>query len=190
MLRWLNGLFDRIFVVAGAVLFSQVPHFFQHYTQRLGGHVAELRLQIEALQQAAEKSGKNVHEYVQKFLSQSDLDFTYQGELMRSMFTRYTDLDQAYDSLIHSTVFTRPIVFLRHLQLDIAQMTLSDFTFGLTFTVEALVYALIGLGFGYLLYWILSTSVVTIFCLFKKSPRKSSPEAVESDRLNTRIKPG
>jgi hypothetical protein len=174
MLKWLNGLIDRIFVVAGAVLFSQAPHFLQHYTQRLGGHVAELRLQIEALRLAAEKSGKSVHEYVQKFLSQTDLDFTYQGEVMRSMFTRYTDLDQAYFSLIHSTVFTRPFVFLKHLQLDIAKMTLADFTFGVTLTVEALLYALAGMGFGYFVYRVLSGIVAKVFHLFKKSPRQSS----------------
>ncbi|NGX43078.1 MAG: hypothetical protein K940chlam7_01369 [Chlamydiae bacterium] len=169
MLKWIGGFLDRIFVVAGALLFSQAPNFFQHYTQRLGGHVAELKLQINVILQAAEKSGKNLQEYVHKFVSQADLDFTSQGEIMQSMISRFHDLDHAYTSLIHSTVWTRPFLFVKDLKMDIAKMTLSDYSFGVTLTAEGAVYALFGMGFGYLLYKTLSMIVARISRLFSRS---------------------
>ena len=165
MFKWLNGLIDRIFVVAGAVLFSQAPHFYQQYLQRLGGHVEELKLQTAALQQAAAKSGKTFGEVIQKFLSNTDLDFAAQGEVLQSMFTRYSDLNHAYSSLANATVFTRPFVFLKYFQFDIAKMTLADFTFGLTLTVEAGVYALAGMMFGYFLYRGLAAVFIKMSCL-------------------------
>ncbi len=51
----IGSLIDRIFVVVGAFIFSQAPQFFSLYSQRLGGHVAELTLQIRAMEKVAEK---------------------------------------------------------------------------------------------------------------------------------------
>lgn len=156
MIKWLSGLLDRIFVVLGAFIFSQAPHFFQHYSQRLGGHVAELQRQIAAMQQAAERSGKSLQSYVQKFLSQSDVDLVSQGEIMQEIIVRHFDLSEAYTALVNASAFSRSFAFLRHFQLDIAKMTLRDFKLGLTFSMEGLIYALVGIGFGYLIYWTLS----------------------------------
>ena len=44
-------LFDRALCVVGAILFSQLPEFFQQYLQRLGGHLDEARRQLEQFRQ-------------------------------------------------------------------------------------------------------------------------------------------
>lgn len=156
MFKWLNRFLDRIFAVAGAFVFLQIPHFFQYYTQRLGGHLAELHLQITALQKVAEKSGKSLQEYMQKFLNQSDKDFMSQGEIIQGILTRHLDLSEAYRVLVNATPFTRPFAFLKHAQFDIAMMTLKDFTVGLTLSMEGMIYALVGIVFGCCFYWFLN----------------------------------
>ena len=173
MSKWLFGLLDRIFVVIGAVVFFQIPLFFQHYAQRLGGHVAELRGQIDALQRAADGSGKTLQAYIQKFQSQADLDFAAQGHLMESMLRRYAHLDQAYNALINATILNRPLAFLQYFQPDIARQTVADFSFGLTFTTEALVYAFLGLCAGYLFFWILAALARGAIRLIRRKHRNA-----------------
>ncbi|MGA8164347.1 MAG: DUF2937 family protein [Waddliaceae bacterium] len=169
MFEWLNGLLDRVFAVAGAFLFSQIPHFFQHYTHRLGGHLAELQLQVNTLQRAAGKSGKTLHEYGQKFLVHSDEDFVSQGEMIQGIITRHADLSEAYSSLLNSGSFTRLFSFFEHFHSDIVLMTLKNYTVGLTFSLEGAIYTLLGIGFGYLFYWVISRLILKTYTVIKSS---------------------
>ncbi|HBR34948.1 MAG TPA: DUF2937 domain-containing protein, partial [Firmicutes bacterium] len=41
LLRFFNGLLDRVVAVCGVVGLAQFPQFFGQYIQRLGGHLAE-----------------------------------------------------------------------------------------------------------------------------------------------------
>jgi hypothetical protein len=152
MLSWISFLIDRIFVVLGALLFSQIPNFFVHYTQRLGGHVSELRLQIDKMEQAAKKTGKTLPEFIHKFQSYQDKDISLQGNIMNDMMTRYVDLSAAYASMLEATPLTKPFVFAQNLQWSIAKMTFQDLTWGFTFTLEGAIYALTGMFFGYFVY--------------------------------------
>jgi len=153
MSNLLRGLIDRIFVVIGAIFFAQAPHFFQAYTQRLGGHMAELQIQISALRSAAERSGKGFEEYIHKLVTHFDPDVILQGEFIQSMQSRFTDISSAYSAMVHATPLSRPFQFFQHLQLDVVKMTAQDFQFGLAFTLESGIYALIGMAVGYLLYF-------------------------------------
>jgi len=177
MFKCLNGLLDRVFAVTGAFLFSQIPHFFQHYTHRLGGHLAELQLQVNALQKIAGKSGKTLQEYAQKFLAHSDEDFASQGEMIKGIITRHTDLSEAYSSLINATSFTRLFAFLEYFHLDIAMMTLKNYTVGLTFSIEGAAYTLLGIGFGYLFYWLLNRTILKTYSGIKSSINLKHPSS-------------
>ncbi len=148
-MKWLGELVDRVFVVVGALVFCQGPLFIQQYTQRLAGHVDELQLQIDAMHKVAKKSGKSFAQYVQKFLSSTDVDFASQGELMQGMQTRFTQLSDSLVSLQQANLFTKPFVFLKHLNFDIFSSTMWSFQPGLLLTAEGLLYALVGMLFGY-----------------------------------------
>ncbi len=152
MLQWIVNTLDRICAVFGALVFSQAPMFMQQYTQQLGGHVAELRLQVEAMTQAAHQSGKSLELFIQKFTSNSDVDFMRQGEIMENMNERYHALSETYISLSQSSAFTKPFIFVSDLYGDIAKSTLATFNFGLEFSLEGLIYALIGIFFGYCIF--------------------------------------
>ncbi len=150
----LSFVLDRIFVVAGALLFLQIPNFFVHYTQRLGGHASELKLQIDAMYKIAAQSGKTLPEFISKFQSSVDMDISLQGSLMKGMLVRYMDLSDAYEAMLHATPLTRPLIFISNLQWNVAWMTWQDFTWGISFSLEGLVYGFIGMIFGSALCWL------------------------------------
>lgn len=152
MVKLLQAIFDRIFAVAGALLFSQLPHYFHAYTQRLGGHLGELGMQMKTLQDAAARSGKTLGLYIEKFVNNPDGDIALQGEFMQSLIARFSEIGSAYRAMVEASPLTRPMHFLQTFQPDVAKLTLHDFSFGLELTPETGIYALIGMGAGMLLF--------------------------------------
>lgn len=164
MFRWISGIIDRLLVVAGALIFSQAPQYFSQYMHRLAGHAEELRIHIKSIQLAASKNGMELPEYLHKFTSHQDPAISMHGSMMEGMFSRYAELSRASLALQESTPFTRPFVFLEHLNFDIAKATFMSFQPGVLLTVEGAVYALVGMGVGY--------SVFSILCFLISAPFK------------------
>lgn len=164
-------MLDRIFAVIGALVFSQAPMFMQQYKQQLAGHVAELQMQIDAINKAAAESGKSLEAFIQKFTSNPDLDFMRQGEVMQNMRERYQALSETYVSLNEASTFTKPFVFLSNLHSDIVQSTFKTFNFGLEFSLEGLIYALVGIFLGYSLFAGVRRIFGGFFGLFSRKPK-------------------
>ncbi|MCE5293033.1 MAG: DUF2937 family protein [Chlamydiales bacterium] len=171
----MNKTIDRLFAVGGAFIFCQVPLLMNQYSTMLSGHLAESRRQINMMQHAASLTNKTLQEYIAKFLGQQDLDFVHQGQIMQAMQTRYEDLNQAYSSLQHATVWSRPLVFIKNIDSAVLWDTVSDFTPGISLTVESLIYAVVGLGFGVLIYRGLTSLIKGLFGLIKSRPRSFPP---------------
>lgn len=172
MFSWINALIDRGFAVAGALLFLQIPLFMQDYTLQLSGREAELRYQVNAMQQVASQTGKTIHEYIQKFLQSGDQDFTNQGVIMQDIVNRLHAFTEALQALQNNAAFTRPYVFISHLDYEIAASTWSSFEFGISLTMEGGAYALAGLCFGFVVYFILRKG----FQLFRKKGKVQMEE--------------
>lgn len=165
---------DRLFAVGGAFAFCQLPLLMQQYSMMLSGHLAESRRQINMMQHAASLTNKTLQEYIAKFLGQQDLDFVHQGQIMQSMQTRYQELNYAYSSLQQSTVWSKPFVFIKNIDMAVFYDTARDFTPGLTLTMESLIYAVVGLGLGVLAYRGLSWCFRAFMSLFRKSQNGAS----------------
>lgn len=168
MWNWIVTMLDRIFAVAGAILFSQAPTFIQQYGQQLAGHVQELKLQLDLMSQIASKSGKSLDQYIHKFLQYSDSDISSQGQLMRDMTVRYQTLSEASVALNNASVFAKPLVFLSHFYSDIASSTFAFFTPGFIFNLEGITYAFGGILFGYAVFFLIKKLFRTLI------PRKFS----------------
>lgn len=151
MWEWLGGLLDRICAVIGAVIFVQIPLFINQYTQQLFGRESELRLQVDAMRNAANLSNKTLDQYVGKFIQNADVDFSHQGAIMQAMIDRWHTISEGLSALQDSSVFTRPFVFFAHFNSDTFSGTLKEYTFGFPFTIEGAVYALLGILVGYFL---------------------------------------
>lgn len=152
MLKWFGGLMDRIFAVVGAIILAQAPLFMQQYTQQLVSRESELRLQVGAMRHAASLSGKTLEQLAQKFIENSDADVARQGEIMLAMLSRWHNLSDALAAMQESSIWSRPLAFLYHLNTDAFSSTLHHFTIGLPLNMEGGVYALLGLAMGCLVF--------------------------------------
>ena len=155
LIKWFDGMLDRIFSVAGAVGLSQFPAYFQQYLQRLGGHADEAHRQAELFRRAAMESGMSMDDYIQKFLDQTDRDFQRQGEIIREIIERADYLASALEALQSSNMFTRPFVFLTTVDWEIAGNTWAAFQPAVPTTVEGAVYAGVGILVGLAIYYTL-----------------------------------
>lgn len=168
MFKWLVTLLDRLFAVAGALVFSQAPLFIHQYSLQLAGHQAELNLQINTMRQAALQTGKSLDQYIQKFISSTDHDFQLQGEIMQAMVVRWNHLSETLSSLQDSSLFHRPFIFLQHFDTEIVKSTANNFHLGIPLNPEGACYAVIGVIFGFLTFFIIRKIVGFPFQFMKK----------------------
>lgn len=146
--RCIQKILERIVISLCVIICMQLPFFISQYTHQLRGHVDELRWQMEQMRTSASRSGKNLDQYISKFTKNSDDDFANQGIMMRAITHRFEKLSHALAQLKSSSLFTRPFVFFRYVQLDIFSATLDEFKMGISFTLESIVFGLIGIFIG------------------------------------------
>jgi hypothetical protein len=163
MLKLAYKLFEGIFAMLAALTLSQAPLFMQCYTHQLSGRVAELRLQSQILERAAGQTGKNLAQYIQKFLASTDTDFRVQGQVMQGMVERYQLLSKNLSALQEASVWERPLVFFKTIHWEIAQETLHNFQPGLVLSIEGAIYAFVGMALGFFAFYCLRKSLVFLF---------------------------
>ena len=170
----IKNIFDRLSVVIGAFVGSQIPQFMQQYTQRLAGYVDALQTLLNQLRQFAFTSHKTLEQYVLKFKESGDSDFSQQADFMQYILAKHQDLQQTVEHLTQGPIWLRPYYFLRDFQSDIAHSTFYSFEFGFNFTLEGLCYAIGGMLFGWLFYHgllrCLSTGYQKVVSSFRTSP--------------------
>ena len=140
-----EGLLDRVLCVLGAVIFSQAPEFMQQYAQRLGGHVDEARRQLRQFQETAAQSGLTLERFITQTSANSDTAVAKLGSVMSRSLTRVDTLESAQSALQNSSIWSRPFVFLQHLDSSIAQSTWAAYQPAVPTTAEGLVYAACGM---------------------------------------------
>lgn len=140
-MAWLWTKFDRlcgtmIAAVAGLAA-SQVQAFIAAYLQRLGGHLDEARRMVQRLINGG---------------FSPDVDVASQDRLAAALGRRVSDLAANHEAIAGADVFSRPFVFVAHMDRAIAEATLASFTPALPLDSASLVYALAGMVLGWLLY--------------------------------------
>lgn len=162
-LNTFDSLIDRILCVLGAVLFSQIPEFMQQYLQRLGGHLDEARRQLAIFRDTAVKAGATLDQFIHQTGASPDPGVARLGGVMADAVERVGALQSAHDALLHSSLWTRPFVFLRHLDLEITRATGAIYKPAVPTTLEGLVYALAGMLVFLALYHVVSKRVPALF---------------------------
>lgn len=146
--RCIPKILERIAVSLCVILCMQLPFFITQYSHQLRGHVDELKWQVEQMGKSAAISGKPLDEYIAKFRNNSDHDFANQGVMMQAVMHRFEKLSEAWMHLKNSSSFTRPFVFVRYVEWDVFSATFSEFKTGISFTLESLVFGLLGIFLG------------------------------------------
>ncbi len=151
--RLVDGLVDRLVALAGAVGFSQAPGFINHYVQRLGGHVAEAQHNVATWQAIADKStAGDLHALITLYRGSDKGEVLEAGRKCAADVLRLEDLSNALKVITDSPAWERAIVFLRHLDADIARAAAHSFVPTIPLNLEGLCYALVGLVLGLCLY--------------------------------------
>lgn len=153
MFRFAFSMIDRLCAVAGAFLFSQIPLFMNYYTHQLIGHVAELQWQVSTMRHSASLVGKSLDQYVQKFRTHIDPDFSMQGGIMQQVIDRWNHFSEGLQGLQHASVWEKPFFFLKTLDWNITKNTFAAYQPGIPTSLEGGIYALVGLLCGYFLFW-------------------------------------
>lgn len=140
-----DGLLDRVLCVAGTVIFSQVPEFMQQYLQRLGGHLDEARRQLQQFQNAATQSGLTLDQLIGQTTANADVAVAKLGGVMTDAVTRFHTLETAQAAIHDASLWSRPFVFVQHVDPAIARATWTIFKPAVPTTLEGLVYSLAGM---------------------------------------------
>ena len=145
LLRFFNGLLDRVVAVCGVVGLAQFPQFFGQYIQRLGGHLAEAQFMLVRFELMAEYFNMTLEEYIKTHLNSGNEVFASSGQLINELLIRIQTLEETLTALRNATVYNRWWVFIREFDYEIVRETWVDFTPGLPTTLEGLVYSVCGL---------------------------------------------
>jgi len=132
----------------GGLFTSQFPAFFDQYVQSLGGRLDQARIHAARIAEVARDQGLNVEAYIRRFADNADPVVRSQAEVMASTLADESRLGAAYAVLTQAPAGLRPIVFLRHLDLDIASATADRFTPAAPLGLEGLLYLVIGALLG------------------------------------------
>lgn len=162
-LKIFNKILCRLFIVLGAFLFLQFPLFMYHYKAHLVGHVEELKIQVNEMQKSAKLTQKSIDQYIHKFMTNSDVDFSNQGNLMLGTWNRYKKFSHALYALENANVFLRPIQFIYYVDLGILRTSFASFSLGVSFTYESLSYAILGILSGYALFLLIRKAFRRVF---------------------------
>lgn len=165
---------SRAVIILTALAFSQFPAFENSYKQRLGGHVDELRYQVEQMEGAAKLSGKTLDELIAKFMANADEDFRRLGELMHAAKMRLTSLENALFSLNGASPLSRPFLFFFHSDAVIMKSAYQKFRLSLPLSIEGLIWAVIGAFCGYFIFLLCAKGCRGIRAVLKKNPASSS----------------
>jgi hypothetical protein len=139
---------DGVFAIAGAAGLSQFPEFFRQYVQRLGGRFDQAAVQEERIVAAAREHGLATQDYVQRLLGNADTVAQSEGRNVLAALTDAERLRTAYQALVGANPLERPVVWIRHLDDSVARATLDQFVPAIPLSIEAVVYAGIGMLIG------------------------------------------
>jgi hypothetical protein len=133
---------------SGGLLASQFPAFYDQYLQSLGGRLDQARIHAARIAEVARDQGMHLEAYIRRFADNADPVVRSQAEVMASTVADEARLSAAFAVLSEAPAGLRPVVFLRHLDLDIAAATADRFTPAAPLGLEGLSYLAVGALLG------------------------------------------
>lgn len=149
-MQFFTAFFDRVFCVAVALLFSQLPQFALQYELRLSGALQECRHIVNEYTKAASQSGKTVDAYILKFERSGDCDFIAQGKIIKASRCRLRCLEEAYLAISGSSWLFKPFNLGYYGEKQLLLETAKQFVPGLSFTFETCFWVIFGAFIGFL----------------------------------------
>ncbi len=166
-MRIVRGLLDRVCFALGVLLFMQVPHFIDQYTQRLGGFY---QAQIEHLHQYQDIANKqhqgDLEKLIQEFESSHRNSVREAGTNIRNLHIASQTLKNEVQVLEGNNFVYKIYHLFTGAHYDIAGETLRIYKPGVPLSVEGLLCGFVG---GVLLS-LLFNALLMMLKISKKSP--------------------
>ncbi len=129
----------------GLALFSQAPEFANHYQQRIGGAIDELRQVVEDFDQDADRSGMSRNKAVEQMIESQEKFPKDRGMSMQRTFTRFDSLTNQKLKMDRAHPVTRPLFILANPDLKVIDGAWEDYRPALPLTLAGVAYGVVGL---------------------------------------------
>ena len=167
----IKNLLDKIFFAVGVMVFLQLPHFIDQYTQRMGGYSASQTEQIKEYQSIADQHfNGDLAAYINRLQQNADPAVAESATQMAKRLASADDIKSELQVFEQKPLWYQVPYFITHMRMDLAQGTAQNFSPGLPINLWAWGYGLI----GGILFSLLFNGITKSPKLLK---RKSKPRA-------------
>lgn len=165
-------LLDKIFFTLGVIIFLQLPHFIDQYTQRIGGYTESKIQQLSEYQTIAENNYQgNLNLLIENFKNSSEKAIQQTGENISATQKDVFVLNDEIKLLENEGLFNKLVFLGTNLRYSIAKGTLSTFQPGIPLSLWAFVYGLFG---GILFSLIFNGTAKLPLLVFRKRKSKNN----------------
>ncbi len=152
--RYIGSFFgsvaERLVVFFVALFLSQAPQYMNLYLNVLSGAKAAHEKSVATLTEKAQELDMTVQQFIDDLLKSESKVSKNSGQVHQKQLADFENTKRAFEALKNATAFTRPFVFLKYVDWSLAKNVQFQPAFPLT--LESLVYVLVGIILGMLLY--------------------------------------
>lgn len=144
-MKIISGFIDRILFTVGFIVFLQLPHFVDQYTQRLGGYYTSERAHLDKYQSIADENYKgNLNLLVDDFKKSDNPAIVQTADEVKIISNRVKGIRKGLNILEAKEFFPKLVYLSGNMDYSIAGGTMSVFKPGIPFTVEAVISGIFG----------------------------------------------
>lgn len=147
----IGRILDGLVAIVGATGFAQFPAFYQQYRQRLGGRLDQARQDVARTLADATDEGKTLEAYIQDLGNSGSSAAAQAAQRELERVENLNALQSAYATLTEAELWQRPLLFAQHFHPGIADDAFEAFQPAFPVSIEALVYAAVGMMLGLIL---------------------------------------
>ena len=141
----IKNLLDKIFFAVGVMVFLQLPHFIDQYTQRMGGYAASQNEQIKEYQDIANQHfAGDLSAYIARLQQNTDPAVAESAKQMAERLASADDIKTELEVFEQQPLWYQVPYFITHMRMDLAQGTAQNFAPGLPINLWAWGYGLVG----------------------------------------------
>jgi hypothetical protein len=139
MLALINNIFDRCFFTITFILGVQLPEFMQQYKQRLAGHLAEAKMQLDQFEVIAQQHfDGSLVSMISHYKDNSEASIISTGELIERLSIRVDYLSHHLEQLSRTEYLQSIYQFIWHLDKQIATGTAEQFAMAIPLELSAI----------------------------------------------------
>jgi len=152
--KYVGGFFgslaERLFVFFAALMLSQAPQYMNLYLNVLSGARATYEKSVKEIADKAAELEMTTKQFIDDLTKSESQAAKKSGELHQSQLNNFEKVKLAFEAIKNASAFSRPFVFLKHVDWALAKNV--QFQPALPMTFESLLYVIVGIILGMLLY--------------------------------------